>query len=96
MPVPVVANPSYETPIISSVVHDGETELEQYVIMLLSSQLKLARSSRSKTTFSLVLKQRLTVLQRILHAFAAKYHIKDKVCLYYFCVVNITIFNLFC
>lgn len=58
---------------------DSYSELEQYVANLLSAQLRLARSSRAKTTYSIVLKQRLTILQRILHAFQAKYHVKDKV-----------------
>lgn len=55
------------------------SELEQHVSELLSAQLLLARSICSESPFASILRQRLTVLQRMFHAIAAKHHDKDKV-----------------
>ncbi|XP_018567016.1 probable E3 ubiquitin-protein ligase HERC1 [Anoplophora glabripennis] len=55
----------------------SHTELNEYIRNLLTSQLELAREVCSSTTFSVVLKQRLIVLNRIYHALSMKYHDKE-------------------
>lgn len=79
IPVPTSCTAALESVAFPMVPQDGDSELDVYVTALLSTQLRLARSSRAKTTYSIVLKQRLMILQRILYAFQAKYHAKDKV-----------------
>ncbi|KAG8252882.1 putative E3 ubiquitin-protein ligase herc1 [Homalodisca vitripennis] len=79
IPVPTSCAAAVDTLGFLTATPDGDTELEQCVTTLLTAQLRLARALRAKTTYSIVLKQRLTILQRILHAFQAKYHVKDKV-----------------
>lgn len=55
-------------------------ELEEHISTLLQAQQKLARSSRTESTYCIVLHQRLTLLKRILYAFAVvKYDFKEKV-----------------
>lgn len=54
------------------------TELNEYIRNLLISQLELAREVCSSTTFSIILKQRLIILNRIYHALSMKYHDKEK------------------
>ncbi|XP_054287973.1 probable E3 ubiquitin-protein ligase HERC1 [Macrosteles quadrilineatus] len=78
IPVPTPSSGAVETVGFPAVPYDSDAELEQYVTSLLAAQLRLARSARAKTTYSIILKQRLTIFQRILHAFQAKYHVKDK------------------
>uniref|UniRef100_T1HDJ6 Uncharacterized protein n=1 Tax=Rhodnius prolixus TaxID=13249 RepID=T1HDJ6_RHOPR len=54
-------------------------ELEEHISTLLQAQQKLARSSRTESTYCIVLHQRLTLLKRILYAFAVvKYDFKEK------------------
>ncbi|KAL1139382.1 hypothetical protein AAG570_006366 [Ranatra chinensis] len=54
-------------------------DLEQHICSLLQAQLKLAQLSHAESTYAIVLRQRLTVLRRILYAFSSKYEIKDKI-----------------
>lgn len=79
MPVPSSFNSSVEAVSYPIVGQGAECELQSYITTLLSAQLRLARSSRAKTTYCMVLKQRMLIVQRILYAFQAKYHVKDKV-----------------
>lgn len=53
-------------------------ELNHYVTTLLTSQLELARNVCSSTPFSLILKQRLTILKRTFYALWTRYHDRDK------------------
>lgn len=54
-------------------------DLDHYATSLLLSQLELARSVCSQTSFTLYLKKRLIVLKRIFYALVKRYHEKDKV-----------------
>ncbi|XP_071450243.1 probable E3 ubiquitin-protein ligase HERC1 [Hetaerina americana] len=53
-------------------------ELDHHVTVLLSAQLELARCVCSESVFSVQLKKRLCVLERIYHAVWHKYHDKEK------------------
>ncbi|KAG8223094.1 hypothetical protein J437_LFUL002042, partial [Ladona fulva] len=55
------------------------SELDHHVTALLSSQLELARCVCSESVFSVQLKKRLCVIERIFHAVWHKYHDKEKV-----------------
>nr|CAH7744986.1 unnamed protein product [Callosobruchus chinensis] len=68
--VQVLPSFQYDAPSVS--------ELNQYVITLLTSQLQLAKEVCSSTQFAVILKQRLLILRRIYHALLARYHDKDK------------------
>ncbi|XP_075226553.1 putative E3 ubiquitin-protein ligase HERC1 isoform X4 [Lycorma delicatula] len=59
--------------------NECELDLQKHIERLLVMQYRLARTWRSESTFSVVLRQRITVLQRILHAFKSKYHKTEKV-----------------
>lgn len=55
-------------------------DLEQHIGTLLLAQQKLAKSTRTESTYCIVLNQRLTLLKRILYAYSAvRYESKDKV-----------------
>nr|QHB15577.1 putative E3 ubiquitin-protein ligase HERC1 [Bemisia tabaci] len=56
-----------------------DVDLEQHLINLLQNQLKLANNFISESSYFIILRQRLTVIERIVHAFVSKYHIKEKV-----------------
>lgn len=55
-----------------------QSELEQYVVCLLTSQLELAKNVSSSTPFATILKQRLLILKRIYHALVARFHESEK------------------
>lgn len=54
-------------------------DLDQYATTLLLSQMELAKSVCSQTTFAVYLKKRLIVMKRIFYALVKKYHEKEKV-----------------
>lgn len=54
-------------------------ELEQYITILLSAQLELARHVCSSTPFAALLKKRLLILKRIYYALCTRYHDRDKI-----------------
>lgn len=54
-------------------------DLDHYATSLLLSQLELARSVCSQTSFAVYLKKKLVVMKRIFHAIVKKYHEKEKV-----------------
>nr|CAD7425857.1 unnamed protein product [Timema monikensis] len=58
--------------------YEGDTptpgELEHHITALLAAQLELARAFSAESPFSVVLRQRLLVLQRIYYAVSTKYH----------------------
>lgn len=53
-------------------------ELSHYITTLLTSQLELAREVCSSTPFSLILKQRLTILKRMFYALWTRYHDRER------------------
>ncbi|XP_046401290.1 probable E3 ubiquitin-protein ligase HERC1 isoform X2 [Ischnura elegans] len=81
----VVVLPPTNVPTQSPLWTDFETEaptvaeLDHHVTVLLSAQLELARCVCSESVFSVQLKKRLCVLERIYHAVWHKYHDKEKV-----------------
>lgn len=80
MVAPVAAlSPGPTLPDFDTADSPSTAELEQHVSELLSAQLLLARSICSESPFASILRQRLTILQRMFHAIASKHHDKDKV-----------------
>lgn len=56
----------------------SNSEINQYISTLLTSQIEFARNVCTSTQFAVILKQRLLILRRIYHALIMKYHVKDK------------------
>nr|CAD7579883.1 unnamed protein product [Timema californicum] len=63
--------------------YEGDTptpgELEHHITALLAAQLELAQAFSAESPFSVVLRQRLLVLQRIYYAVSTKYHDYAKI-----------------